>query len=183
MSDLKSKLTLVKFNRADVLQGRHILIVESLESKRAVSLNFSVFSIGRHPHNNLSINDKMVSRHHATIAWLKYIHNSERVDYAYWVIDGKGKRQRSSNGVFVNGKKQTLHRLKTGDVIVIGADTKITYQYIPYNPKNDRFLKYYDRDLTQYSQVRNDSFKNTVVDENLEIDETVLADNSQPPHP
>lgn len=185
MSDPKSKLTLVKFNRADVLQGRHILIVESSESKRAVSLNVSVFSIGRHPNNNLPINDKLVSRHHATIAWMRYTDNTDRTDYAYWIIDGKGKRQRSRNGIFVNGKKQTLYRLSSGDVIAIGSDIKITYQYIPYNPDNDRFLQYYDREKTEYRSANERNYKETLViddpEQELEIEETLLAEKSQNP--
>ncbi|WP_036481364.1 FHA domain-containing protein [Myxosarcina sp. GI1] len=177
MTDPKSKLNLVKFNRDDALQGRHILIVESSESKRAVSLNVSVFSIGRHPQNNLPINDKMVSRHHATIAWMRYIDDRERSHYAFWIIDGKGKRKRSSNGIFINGKRQTLHKLNSGDVISLGNNIKITYQYIPHNPENDKVLQYWDREKTHYTPVRDTNYKDTMVLDNSEIEETVLSDN------
>ena len=56
MADKKSKLSLVKFNKADLAKGRHILIIESPESRRAVALNVSVFSLGRHPQTAKRIN-------------------------------------------------------------------------------------------------------------------------------
>ena len=126
MSEQKPKLTLAQFSEEDLQKGRHILIVESFDSRRAVALNSAVFSIGRHPQNALVINSKMISRHHATVAWLKYTEKSEKSDYCYWIIDGKGKRKRSRNGILVNGEKKSLHRLKSGDVITIGIDTKIS---------------------------------------------------------
>ena len=105
MADQKSKLTLVKLNKADLAKGRHVLIVESPESRRAVSLNVNVFSIGRHPHNDLIVSDALASRHHATVAWMRYTEGTDKSDYSYWIIDGKGKRQRSRNGILVNGIK------------------------------------------------------------------------------
>ena len=59
MADKKPKLTLIKLNKADLAKGRHVLIVESPESRRAVSLNVNVFSIGRHPNNDLVISDPL----------------------------------------------------------------------------------------------------------------------------
>ena len=166
MTNKTSKLSLVKFNKADLAKGRHILIVESLDSRRAVALNTTVFSIGRHPHNSLVLNNHMVSRHHATVAWLKYTESSQdyqKNDYCYWIIDGKGKRQRSRNGIYINGEKKSLHRLKTGDLITIGKEIKLTYNYISYSSETRDFLHYCDSDKPQYHSQKEHNYKETIV--------------------
>lgn len=165
MVDTKSKLALVKLNKADLAKGRHVLIVESPESRRAVSLNNHVFSIGRHPHNDLVVGDPLASRHHATIAWMKYTENGDKIDYSYWIIDGKGKRKRSRNGITVNGKKKSLHRLTAGDVIRIGTGIKISYSYVTYTTDSSIFLQYCETDKAEFNTVSlpNTSDKETVV--------------------
>lgn len=167
MAAEKSRLTLVNFNKADSPKGRHILIVESPESKRAVALKTSVFSIGRHPNNALMVVDKLVSRHHATIAWMKYKGRSGRIDYAYWIIDGKGKRQRSTNGILVNGEKKTLHRLKSGDVIGVGQNIKITYNYIAYTTETNGFIDYCDKQKTQYASKKKLNYEDTIYEDTI----------------
>ena len=173
MAAQKSKLTLVELNKADLAQGRHVLIVESPESRRAVSLNVKVFSIGRHPNNDLVINDPLASRHHATVAWMRYTDGGDKSDYSYWIIDGKGKRKRSRNGIFINGKRKSLHRLTSGDIIVIGGDIKISYNYMPYSTDTSQFLSYCDSEKIEYEPiVSNDkSHKDTVI-----LEDTIIKD-------
>lgn len=168
MAENKPKLNLVKLNQADLAKGRHVLIVESPESRRAVSLNSHVFSLGRHPNNDLVINDPLASRHHATIAWMRYTEDDQKVDYSYWIIDGKGKRKRSRNGIIINNKRKSLHRLSTGDVIRIGNAIKISYNYITYSTDSSQFLKYCDKDRTEYKSdfSQEKSYKETIVIEN-----------------
>lgn len=164
MADKKSKLTLVQLNKADLAKGRHVLIVESPESRRAVSLNVNVFSIGRHPHNDLVISDQLASRHHATLAWMRYSEGGNKVDYSYWIIDGKGKRKRSRNGVFVNGDQKSLHRLVSGDSIRIGESIKISYSYIAYSSDSSQFLNYCNNERSRIKSNPNQkSYKETVV--------------------
>ena len=163
MSEPKSKLTLVKFNKAELAKGRHILIVESPESRRAVALNVNVFSMGRHPNNDLVITDKLASRHHATVAWMRYSENENKSDYAYWIIDGKGKRKRSRNGIYINNNKKSLHRLTSGDIILIGNDIKITYNYIVYNTETHQFLEYCDNAQPQYQSSRDTNYNETII--------------------
>ena len=163
MAAEKSKLTLVKFNKANLLEGRHILIVESPNSRRAVSLNTGVFLIGRHPSNNLVVSDKLISRHHATIAWMRYTGSAGQNDYSYWIIDGKGKRKRSRNGVFIGDKKKTLHRLTSGDIINLGQSIKITYNYITYSSETSGFIDYCDTQKQQYASKSDTSFKDTII--------------------
>jgi pSer/pThr/pTyr-binding forkhead associated (FHA) protein len=165
MADNKSKLTLVKLNKADLAKGRHVLIVESPESRRAVALNVNVFSIGRHPHNDLVISDQLASRHHATVAWMRYSEGVDKVDYSYWIIDGKGKRQRSRNGIYINDKKKSLHRLTSGDIVWIGDNIKISYNYITYSTDSSQFLNYCSEAKTplQSSVQTSKSDKETMV--------------------
>ena len=153
MVDQKPKLALVKLNKADLAKGRHVLIVESPDSRRAVSLNVNVFSIGRHPHNDLMINDALASRHHATVAWMRYSEGHGKTDYSYWIIDGKGKRKRSRNGIFINGDRKSLHRLVSGDIIKIGESIKISYSYITYTTDSSQFLNYCEGSKAAYKPV------------------------------
>ena len=179
MTDRQSKLTLVNINKADLAKGRHVLIVESPESRRAVSLNVNVFSIGRHPNNDLIISDTLASRHHATVAWMRYTEDGDKSDYSYWIIDGKGKRKKSTNGVFVNGTKKSLHRLTSGDIINIGNNIKMSYSYIPYSTDNSQFLDYCGDDRgSKYKPVVNKdkSYRDTVVIEDTAmIEETIIS--------
>ena len=179
MADQKPKLTLVKLNKADLAKGRHVLIVESPESRRAVSLNVSVFSIGRHPNNDLIVSDPLASRHHATVAWMRYTEAVDKNDYAYWIIDGKGKRKPSRNGITVNGKKKPLHRLISGDVIRIGKGIKISYNYIANSTENSQFLNYCSGDRTEYKPIFSDkkSYKDTVVIEESAIQNHLSDDH------
>ena len=173
MVDQKPKLTLVKLNKADLAKGRHVLIVESPESRRAVSLNVNVFSIGRHPHNDLMVNDPLASRHHATVAWMRYSEGAGKTDYSYWIIDGKGKRKRSRNGISINGERKSLHRLVSGDIIRIGNGIKISYSYITYSTDSSQFLKYCEGDKAAYKPVNPiaKAAKETIV-----LDDTVLRE-------
>lgn len=181
MTDNRSKLTLVNIDKSDLAKGRHVLTVESPESKRAVSLKVNVFSIGRHPNNDLIISDALASRHHATVAWMKYTEGDDKSDYAYWIIDGSGKRKRSRNGIFVNGVKKSLHRLISGDIITIGNSIKMSYSYIPYSSDNSQFLDCSTERGSQYKPPidRDKSYKETVVVDNVSmIKKTIIRESS-----
>jgi DNA-binding NtrC family response regulator len=66
----------------------------------------SLWKVGRHPSNDLTLPDEEVSRFHAAI---------ELKEEGYWLID------QSRNGTFVNGKKVREARLKDRDEVAIGA--------------------------------------------------------------
>ena len=179
MTDNQTKLTLVNIDKADLAKGRHVLIVESPESKRAVSLNVNVFSIGRHPNNDLIISDALASRHHATVAWMQYTEGDDKTDYAYWIIDGKGKRKKSKNGIFVNGVRKSLHRLISGDIITIGDSIKMSYSYMPYSSDNSQFLDYCSERGSKYKPLVNKdkSYKETVVVDDISmIEDTIIKE-------
>jgi pSer/pThr/pTyr-binding forkhead associated (FHA) protein len=83
-------------------------LVLSLDGE-AVSETYLVpgrYIIGRTPDNDLHIDSKFVSRHHAQIV---------TTFEGSWVED-----LNSTNGVFVRGKRVRRHRLAEGDVVKIG---------------------------------------------------------------
>lgn len=133
----KSKISLAKITQLDFTKGRPVLIVESPGFKKTFSLNREVFSIGRHPHNSLVLEDKQISRCHATIVWLEHQDDQSKLHRAYWIIDGRGKKQRSSNGIFINGERKFNHRLHSGDIITISDNVKIRYKFMAYNTQNN----------------------------------------------
>lgn len=137
----KSKISLAKITQLDFTKGRPVLIVEYPGFKKSFSLNKEVFSIGRHPNNSLVLEDKQVSRCHATIAWLEHQDQQSNLHRAYWIIDGRGKKQRSSNGIFINGARKFHHRLRNGDIIAIANNIKITYKFMAFNTQSNAMLK------------------------------------------
>lgn len=126
----------MKQDRLNTSAGKLILIIDSFEFTKTVSLNSNIFSIGRHPQCSLVINDPLVSRYHATIVWLREEDNSEK--YAHWIIDGKGQKHRSKNGILVNGQKTFLHRLRPQDVVTLGKQTCITYSLVADTTENSQ---------------------------------------------
>lgn len=179
MADQKSKLTLVKLNKADLAKGRHVLIVESPGSRRAVSLNANVFSVGRHPNNDLVVNDPLASRHHATIAWMRYTEGTDKSDYSYWIIDGRGKQKRSRNGISINGNKKSLHRLISGDIIKIGEGIKISYSYITYSTDSSQFLNYCGKKRLDYKPLHTKKLnKDTMIINKEVINDDIPEDSS-----
>lgn len=113
---------------------RSILVLDFLGARKNISLNTCYFSIGRHPQCSLTIEKKVVSRHHATIVWVK--NQNRRSQGSYWLIDGDGRGKKSRNGVYVNGRRISKHQLTCGDVISIDADSKIIYNRISNTTEN-----------------------------------------------
>jgi len=73
------------------------------------SLDKERITIGRHPDNDICLNDKAVSGHHAAIITILQDSFLEDLD--------------STNGTQVNGKQIAKHPLAHGDVISIGRNT------------------------------------------------------------
>jgi pSer/pThr/pTyr-binding forkhead associated (FHA) protein len=85
----------------------------ALEMAKHVNLQEGAISIGRAEDNDLHIQDKTVSAHHARI--FTYL------DASY--IEDLG----SKNGTYLNGKRIQKHTLHIGDVIKVGRlEFKIT---------------------------------------------------------
>jgi len=83
-----------------------------IDDHRIVDLTDDVINIGRHPDNNIILDDPTVSRHHLQIRL--------RLG-SYMLFD-----VRSRAGTLVNGQTVREHTLKTGDIIRIGR-TQLVY--------------------------------------------------------
>jgi pSer/pThr/pTyr-binding forkhead associated (FHA) protein len=106
---------------------RHVLVLDDQKSRRSITLEESSYVIGRDPSSPIVLNDRQVSRHHATlIRVIDYATNQ----FSYRLIDGNLQGQKSSNGLLVNGKKIYSHGLKPGDFIQFSSSSRASYYIV-----------------------------------------------------
>ncbi|PTU31068.1 FHA domain-containing protein [Stenotrophobium rhamnosiphilum] len=86
-----------------------LIVTDGNGSTQEILLDKERVSIGRHPDNDISLNDKAVSGHHAVIITILQDSFLEDLD--------------STNGTQVNTKQIAKHPLMDGDVISIGRNT------------------------------------------------------------
>jgi hypothetical protein len=82
-------------------------LIAQNEKATRYPVNGPVWRIGRSLDNELTINDSSISRRHAEL---------QRSGNGEFVLFDRG----STNGVYVNNKKISKHRLQEGDIIEIG---------------------------------------------------------------
>ena len=90
-----------------------LIVTDSSGATKEVPLNKERVTIGRAPDNDIPLNDKAVSGHHAVVITILQDSFLEDLD--------------STNGTQVNGKQVAKHPLSNGDVISIGRNT-LKYQ-------------------------------------------------------
>ncbi len=127
-----------------------ILIVEDSQGRREISLDSSVYSIGRDPKCDIRLASQFVSRHHATIVQLPKDNKT-----LYRIVDGNLKGKPSANGMLINGRKVQSHDLRNEDEIVFGPQARAIF----YQLARDTF-----------SGVAPDEFDITLISPNM-IDE------------
>lgn len=86
-----------------------LIITESSGATRELVLDKERVSIGRHADNDICLNDKAVSGHHAVIITILSDSFLEDLD--------------STNGTLVNGKQIAKHPLSSGDTVSIGRNS------------------------------------------------------------
>jgi pSer/pThr/pTyr-binding forkhead associated (FHA) protein len=86
-----------------------LVITDAEGATRDFPLSKERVSIGRHPDNDIPLNDKAVSGRHAVIITI--------------LRDSFLEDLNSTNGTQVNGKQVAKHPLSTGDVISMGRNT------------------------------------------------------------
>ncbi|BAQ66392.1 EAL domain-containing protein [Geminocystis sp. NIES-3709] len=117
---------------------RHILAVESGTWKKNFFLDKNTYSIGRNSTNSFIINHRVISRNHASLIKVTYFsqkdsHQSESI---FWLVDGDLKGNRSTNGIYVNGKQCFSHLLKPGDIVFFGGiEVKAKYDIVNLETK------------------------------------------------
>ena len=100
-----------------------ILIVEDSQGRREISLENSVYSLGRDPKCDIRLASQFVSRHHATLVQLP---KDNETDY-YRIVDGNLKGKPSANGMLINGRKVQAHDLVNEDGIVFGPQARAIF--------------------------------------------------------
>jgi adenylate cyclase len=88
----------------------------------------AIYSIGRAKENDIVLNDRRVSRHHAQVA---------AENGSFKIIDGyfsDGEFKRSVNRVFVNGIPHLDKVLEPGDMVMIG-ESRLVFQNVEDQPK------------------------------------------------
>ncbi len=101
-----------------------LIVTDGSGTTQEYQLDKERITIGRHPDNDISLNDKAVSGHHAIIITILQDSFLEDLD--------------STNGTQVNTKQIAKHPLVSGDVISIGRNT-LTFE--KSKPVEDDFEK------------------------------------------
>jgi diguanylate cyclase (GGDEF)-like protein len=111
----------------------HILVIDAPNFRQTVSLEDSIYSIGRNTGNSIVIFSQKLSRRHATI-----VRKNEAIDNndSFFIIDGDLEGNKSKNGIFINGRKCSEHELKHGDLINLSDDIRMSY-YIVNNASDN----------------------------------------------
>jgi general secretion pathway protein A len=102
--------------------GRLVLTLQGDELAEALVVP-GRFVIGRTSDNDMQVDSKFVSRHHAQL-----ISSTEGS-----VLEDLN----STNGVYLNGKRVRRHKLSPGDVIKIGTHELVYTRYVPTPPAQE----------------------------------------------
>jgi tetratricopeptide (TPR) repeat protein len=99
------------------------LVVEDDSGQHEILLENPQYTIGRDPKNDICLRSQFASRYHAVL---------RRVDrqdgsLTYTINDGNLEGKPSTNGLLVNGQRQSSCHLRTGDLIVFGPQVRATY--------------------------------------------------------
>ncbi len=151
---------------------RHILALDLNSLKKTIFLEKNTYSIGRNYTSSIVIHHRLISRNHATLLKVSYRDIKKNNDI-FWILDGDLKGNRSTNGIYVNGKRCLSHELKPGDTIVFGGnEIKAKYDILDVSSKQlISLLKDNETisDRREYSPQENDiSTLVADVDENKE---------------
>lgn len=132
--------------------SEHLFIIEDGQGRRAVTLIEPSYVIGRDHTCDIYLASLFVSRHHAILRRQAKGDGS----FTYIIVDGDTQGNPSVNGLMVNGKKQSQHRLKHGDQVVFGPQVWATYQA----RQTDKAISTADIDVTG----SDDPFDITLID-------------------
>ncbi|MEM7773545.1 MAG: EAL domain-containing protein [Cyanobacteria bacterium P01_E01_bin.6] len=115
----------------------HVLEINNHEKCHRIVLEGVTYSIGRWSRNAIVIDAPEISRQHAILLRLAVPDSNHHV---FRLVDGNLKGQQSTNGVFVNGRKQSSHILRHGDEIDFGGRTKARYYCTLKSESTDQSL-------------------------------------------
>lgn len=119
----------------------HILEIKTQRERRFIILNKDRYSLGRSSKNSIVIQDRQVSRYHATLIRknknksnnvnnYSFSVNNNKVkldNYCFWIHDGDLQGKTSSNGIAINQQYCSSHLLEYGDLIELGDNVILKY--------------------------------------------------------
>lgn len=139
---------------------RHILALESGSWKKTFFLDKNTYSIGRNSTNSLVIHHRVISRNHATFIRTNY-HDIETKNYShsiFWIVDGDLKGNKSTNGIYVNGKQYSCYQLQPGDIIFVGGiEVKAKYDIVDLKSKTFFSISFPNNTSLVNSEQKNNS--------------------------
>ncbi|MBD0334102.1 MAG: EAL domain-containing protein [Cyanobacteria bacterium Co-bin13] len=118
----------------------HLLEFACDEKDELIVLDNATYSIGRDPSNSIVINSSSVSRQHAILLRVTVPDSDQHL---FQIVDGSLSGKKSTNGVYINGKKHGSYVLKHGDEVALGGAIRATYYnfYGPVGLKDPKQLK------------------------------------------
>jgi tetratricopeptide (TPR) repeat protein len=100
-----------------------MITIEDSSGIRELSLYQKQYTIGRDPRNDICLKSQFASRFHAVLRRVELSDGS----YGYRIQDGDATGKPSTNGIHVNGRRSEQQDLRSGDVIIFGPQTTITF--------------------------------------------------------
>ena len=136
------------------------LIINDDKGRKEITLNNSVYSLGRDKGCDIRLHSQFVSRRHATLFKITQADGSDR----YRIIDGDVYGKASSNGLLINGQKMSARDLEDGDKIFFGSQVYAIY----YHRRQDRFP----------TVIPDDPFDITLIDPSMIVNEIEESNKS-----
>jgi diguanylate cyclase (GGDEF)-like protein/PAS domain S-box-containing protein len=121
----------------------YVLIIEDGNDQRLIYLKEDIYEIGRRSDATITLHDRAVSRHHATI--VKEYNQGENI-FFYKIFDGNLSDQFSRNGLIINDKKYQNKYLENGDLIKFSDLAKARYFVIDKNSQIQNIFHLIDKD-------------------------------------
>ncbi|MBW4519730.1 MAG: FHA domain-containing protein [Scytolyngbya sp. HA4215-MV1] len=100
-----------------------LLLISDTKGNREFLLDKELYIIGRDSKCDIRLVSPFVSRHHATLVRFQEANGASY----YRIVDGDLRGQPSTNGILINGRKLTSHKLKNEDEIVFAPNVMIVY--------------------------------------------------------
>jgi tetratricopeptide (TPR) repeat protein len=100
-----------------------LMTIEDSSGHREIALYQKQYTIGRDPRNDICLRSQFASRFHAVLRRIELSDGS----YSYRIQDGDAAGSPSTNGLQVNGRRETQKDLKSGDVVTFGPKTTMTF--------------------------------------------------------
>lgn len=116
---------------------KDVLAIECGTWKKTFFLDKSSYTIGRNSTSTFFCHHRIISRNHAYMIKHSYYNSTTKEEEnIFWVVDGSLTGEKSTNGIYVNGKKCSYAKLKPGDIIFFGGiDVKAKYDIVNLETK------------------------------------------------